>query len=54
MNRQKDIQFCPRCQSAKIKITDVSNVGNPIEAQGIFGWECMDCGYIGKDFFYFK
>lgn len=49
--KPKDVQFCPRCLSTNIKVTDISNVGNPIEAQGVVGWECLECGYIGIDFF---
>ena len=45
-----EIQFCPKCASKNIKISD-RKLGNPVLEQGMFGWECIDCGYQGKDFF---
>ena len=46
-----DVQFCPRCGSANIRISKMSKMGNLVSDQNNLGWECGDCGYIGKDFF---
>ena len=48
--KEKEIQFCPRCASENIKIAD-GKLGNPPLEQGMIGWDCIDCGYQGKDFF---
>ncbi len=45
------MQFCPRCRSANIRVSTLLPLGNPFDAQGYLGWECLDCGYAGKDFF---
>ena len=47
---KKDVQFCPRCGSVAIRIPDLK-LGDPIETQGLAGWECLNCGYVGRDFF---
>ncbi|MBI2129156.1 hypothetical protein HYU07_02860 [Candidatus Woesearchaeota archaeon] len=45
-------QACPKCGSKKIVIAEgFSKLGNPILTQGLVGWKCLDCGYVGKDFF---
>ena len=45
-------QICPKCQSKNVKTAEsFSKLGNPFLTQGIVGWECLDCGYVGKDFF---
>ena len=45
-------QTCPKCKRKNVKIAEsVSKLGDPFETQGLTGWECSDCGYIGKDFF---
>lgn len=49
MNKQ--VQFCPRCGSRNIKEADIIPMRDPIIRAGLFGWECLDCGYVGKDFF---
>lgn len=48
------VQICPKCNSRIIRTAEsLSKLGNPIATQGMVGWECLDCGYIGKDFFIF-
>lgn len=45
-------QVCPKCKSKNIRLAEgLSKLGNPALTQNTFGWECLDCGYIGKDFF---
>jgi hypothetical protein len=45
-------QICPKCKSSNICIAqDFSNLGNPLLSESLTGWECLNCGYIGKDFF---
>jgi predicted nucleic-acid-binding Zn-ribbon protein len=45
-------QVCPKCKSKNIRIAEsFSKLGDPITTQNLVGWECLDCGYIGKDFF---
>lgn len=45
-------QICPKCGSKNIRIADTfSKLADPMLTQGMVGWECLDCGYIGKDFF---
>ena len=47
-----DKQICPKCKSENIRVAEeFSKLGNPIITQSLVGWECLDCGYIGKDFF---
>ena len=44
-------QQCPRCKSKNVVLAEgFSKLGNPILTQALFGWQCMDCGYVGKDF----
>ena len=44
-------QVCPKCKSENIEVADdFSKLGNPILTQSLFGWKCLNCGYIGKDF----
>jgi hypothetical protein len=45
-----DVQFCPKCKSLNIQIAS-SKLGDPAKIQGLVGWECLDCGHVGKDFF---
>jgi hypothetical protein len=48
----KENQICPKCESKNIRVADsVSKLGDPFQTQGLVGWECLDCGYIGKDFY---
>lgn len=45
-------QVCPKCKSKNIRIaSSFSKLGDPIITQNLVGWECLDCGYVGKDFF---
>ncbi len=45
-------QICPKCGSKNIRLAEtISKLGDPMMTQGMIGWECLDCGYIGKDFF---
>jgi predicted nucleic-acid-binding Zn-ribbon protein len=45
-------QICPKCKSKNIRLAEgFSKLGDPITTQNLVGWECLDCGYIGKDFF---
>jgi predicted nucleic-acid-binding Zn-ribbon protein len=48
---KKDVQFCPRCGSLNIRPSEVLPVGDPLKKQGFFGYDCLDCGYTGHDFF---
>lgn len=46
------MQTCPKCKSSNVRVPEgFSKLGDPFETQGLMGWECTDCGYIGKDFF---
>ena len=46
------MQVCPKCKSSNVRIPEgFSKLGDPFQTQGMMGWECVDCGYIGKDFF---
>ena len=45
-----DVQFCPRCGSVVIRLPKDSKLGDPISTQGMLGWECLNCGYVGRDF----
>ena len=47
----KDVQFCPKCLSLNIQISEQLRIGDPFKKMGLVGWECLDCGYSGKDFF---
>tara|TARA_Y100000310_G_scaffold276112_1_gene293044 strand:- start:416 stop:613 length:198 start_codon:yes stop_codon:yes gene_type:complete len=47
----KSIQFCPKCLSTNIKESDIVPVGDPLKKVGLFGWDCLECNYTGKDFF---
>lgn len=47
---KKDVQFCPRCGSKNIQLSKTSNLGDPLKIQGLVGWDCLDCGYTGKNF----
>ncbi len=51
MVKKKDVQFCPKCGSTHIKASTLIPFGDPIEQTGLFGWDCLDCKYTGKDFF---
>ena len=45
-------QVCPKCGSKNVRLAEtISKLGDPIMTQGMVGWECSDCGYIGKNFF---
>lgn len=47
-----DEQICPKCKSKNIRLAySLSKLGDPMLTQHYAGWECIDCGYIGKDFF---
>ncbi len=48
---KKEVQFCPNCRSLKIRRSHLIPFGDPILTQDYLGWECLDCGYNGKDFF---
>ena len=45
-----DVQFCPRCGSLTIQIPKFTQLSDPIKVQGMVGWECLNCGYVGRDF----
>jgi predicted Zn-ribbon and HTH transcriptional regulator len=47
----KNGQVCPKCGSTNIKSADFVPMREHISSEGLFGWECLDCGYMGKDFF---
>ena len=48
-------QVCPRCSSKEIVIAEgFSKLGDPILTQGLVGWKCLNCWYIGKDFFMYS
>jgi len=40
-------QICPKCGSNNVRIAETTSM----LTQSMVGWECLDCGYIGKDFF---
>ena len=44
------VQVCPRCKSENIQLSKLSKLGDPIKIQGMIGWDCLDCGYTGRDF----
>jgi hypothetical protein len=45
-------QRCPKCKGSNIRVPEgFTKLGDPFKTQGLVGWECIDCGYIGKDFF---
>jgi predicted nucleic-acid-binding Zn-ribbon protein len=46
----ESIQFCPKCKSKNVRESTLIPMGDPIKAQGFTGYECLDCGYVGKDF----
>lgn len=45
------MQFCPSCGSIEIDESGLLTIGDPFMRDALVGWECLDCGYIGKDFF---
>ena len=48
----KPQQVCPKCGSSFIRTAEsIIHLGNPLLAEGMVGWECLECGYIGKNFF---
>jgi len=52
MTKVKNAQHCPKCNSTNIRVPDgFFKAGNPILTEGFIGWECMECGYMGKNFF---
>ena len=51
MVKEKQVQFCPKCGSINIRRSELIPLGDPISQAGFFGWDCLDCSYIGKDFF---
>ena len=46
----KGVQVCPRCGSENIQSSKLSKLGDPIKIQGMVGWDCLNCGYTGRDF----
>lgn len=50
-NKKKDVQFCPKCGSTKIRDSNLLPLGDPLQRMGFLGWDCLNCGYTGKDFF---
>lgn len=51
MAKQKDVQFCPKCGSVNIRDSELLPIGDPLIKTAFYGWDCLDCGYTGKDFF---
>lgn len=51
MSSVTSVQFCPRCGSRKIREANLVPLTDPAMKAGFFGWECLECGYVGKDFF---
>ena len=49
--KKKEVQFCPKCGSNKIQDSNLIPLGDPLERMGFYGWDCLNCGYTGKDFF---
>ncbi len=47
----KSEQTCPKCGSKNIRVAETLPMQDPLLKEGLFGWECLDCGYTGKDFF---
>lgn len=47
---KKSIQFCPKCGSNKIQDSNLLPLGDPLSRMGFYGWDCLNCGYTGKDF----
>jgi len=48
---KKSVQFCPKCGSTNIRSSLAVHYGDPAKSEGFVGWDCLDCGYTGKDFF---
>ena len=51
MVKEKDVQFCPNCGSINIRDSELVPIGDPLKKTAFYGWDCLDCGYTGKDFF---
>jgi RNase P subunit RPR2 len=42
-----EIRFCPRCKSKQVKLFN-SRLGNPLVEEGMTGYECSSCGFVGQ------
>lgn len=46
----ESIMYCPRCGSTTVETARFTKLKNPLAIQSLYGWDCHDCMYRGKDF----